>query len=197
MVEYFFISSVTNGIWRSLCNVRFETPWGIGYGAQYIWLKSLKYFSVRWFSTSPKLNPILCWFNWRRYFNCMGEALGPSIKTGFKPSLMSVGQFVVHKMVTGRFLFEGSWLLAAKYLCYIIVHLEHWASRHYPGLQLGLSVSQVPWLDSKVMPSDLRDNGARKESEYDWIFGFHRLLHRPGQEVRYMNEHLNVHCEKW
>jgi hypothetical protein len=28
MVEYFFISSVTNGIWRSLCSVRFETYHG-------------------------------------------------------------------------------------------------------------------------------------------------------------------------
>jgi hypothetical protein len=28
MVEYFLISSVTNGIWRSLCNVRFETNHG-------------------------------------------------------------------------------------------------------------------------------------------------------------------------
>jgi hypothetical protein len=28
MVEYFFISSVTNGIWRSLCSVRFETCHG-------------------------------------------------------------------------------------------------------------------------------------------------------------------------
>jgi hypothetical protein len=25
MVEYLFISSVMNGIWRSLCNVKFET----------------------------------------------------------------------------------------------------------------------------------------------------------------------------
>jgi hypothetical protein len=29
MVEYFFISSVTNGIWRSLCSVRFETYHGV------------------------------------------------------------------------------------------------------------------------------------------------------------------------
>jgi hypothetical protein len=28
MVEYLFISSVTNGIWRSLCNVKFETYHG-------------------------------------------------------------------------------------------------------------------------------------------------------------------------
>jgi hypothetical protein len=28
MVEYFFISSVTNGIWRSLCSVRFKTCHG-------------------------------------------------------------------------------------------------------------------------------------------------------------------------
>jgi hypothetical protein len=28
MVEYLFISSVMNGIWRSLCNVKFETYHG-------------------------------------------------------------------------------------------------------------------------------------------------------------------------
>jgi hypothetical protein len=28
MVEYLFSSSVTNGIWRSLCNVKFETYHG-------------------------------------------------------------------------------------------------------------------------------------------------------------------------
>jgi hypothetical protein len=93
---YFFCD---NGIWRPLCNVRFE----IYHAAQYVWLKSLKYFSIRRFSyTLNRHFRIRIWSSWVSRF--------PKRMRTAEITVTAAGQRSM-SLITARRLTPRSWFL--------------------------------------------------------------------------------------